>query len=97
VRTGRIDFVQGSLPPVGVGVLTVRLRDEAGETLGYLFVYAPSVRPRLLSLIARGDQSMLERMANLSSPVAGAPRSCSPTSSGRPRSPATCRAGRTSS
>jgi class 3 adenylate cyclase len=51
-----------------VGVLIVRLHDSAGEYLGTLFAYAPGMRPRLVTLLARGDRGMLERMARLIEP-----------------------------
>jgi class 3 adenylate cyclase len=68
VRTGSIDFRQGSLPPERIGMLMIRLHDSLGSFLGTLFTYAPPVRPRLLTLIARGDQGMFERMARLIEP-----------------------------
>ncbi len=68
VRTGIIDFIQGSLPPARVATMLVRLADAADELLGTLFVYAPGIRPRLATLVARGDQGMFERMARLIDP-----------------------------
>lgn len=68
VRTGVIDFIQGSLPPARVATMLVRLHGDGGEFLGTLFVYAPGLRPRLVTLVARGDQGMFERMARLIDP-----------------------------
>lgn len=58
----------GDLPAYGVDVLLVALRDEEGKRLGSLMISFMSVRPNLLTLLARGDERMYERMARLVEP-----------------------------
>ena len=68
VWTYGVHFVQGSLPPVKVVATAVRLRDERGERLGTVAVYGPGLPPALVTLVARGDPGMFERMARLMDP-----------------------------
>ena len=44
------------------------IHDEAGEIIGYLFFYGPSLPARTLGLLTRGDANMFERMASLAEP-----------------------------
>lgn len=56
------------LPAHRVDVLLIELRDHAGERTGVLAVSYMNVRPGLVSLLARGDEAMYERMARLVEP-----------------------------
>jgi class 3 adenylate cyclase len=46
----------------------VRMRDHEGAFLGGICVTQMGVRPKLVSLLARGDESMYEKMADLQEP-----------------------------
>jgi class 3 adenylate cyclase len=61
-------FLQGDLPPIRVNYLGTRSYGSRGECAGTLFLYGPSLRTRTLSLVARGDEGMLNRMAGLVEP-----------------------------
>jgi len=63
-----IDFLQGELPPTRINCVGARARSESGELLGILLLYGPSLPASVLSLVARGDQGMFERMARLIEP-----------------------------
>ncbi|HYP24952.1 MAG TPA: adenylate/guanylate cyclase domain-containing protein [Actinomycetota bacterium] len=56
------------LPVMRVNVLAMPLRDESGELTGALVLGYMSVRPGLVSLLARGDEAMYEGMAKLVEP-----------------------------
>ncbi|HYI45179.1 MAG TPA: adenylate/guanylate cyclase domain-containing protein [Actinomycetota bacterium] len=56
------------LPVSRVNVLVIPLRGEDGAVTGILGLGFMSVRPGLVSLLARGDESMYERMAKLVEP-----------------------------
>jgi class 3 adenylate cyclase len=56
------------LPLYRVNVLAMPLRDDTGALEGVLVLGYMSVRPGLVSLLARGDEAMYERMANLVEP-----------------------------
>lgn len=58
------------LSDYGVNVLFVNLRDEQGEFAGCLMVSVMAVRPNLMTLLARGNEQMYERMARLIEPRA---------------------------
>lgn len=51
-----------------VNVLFMRMHDESGGVVGWLILFFMGVRPNLLALLARGDERMYERMANLVEP-----------------------------
>jgi class 3 adenylate cyclase len=61
-------FLQGELPPIRVNYLATRSYDSQGECRGTLFLYGPSLPTTTLSLVARGDEAMLNRMAGLIEP-----------------------------
>lgn len=67
-----LDYVEprgdGELPVMRVNVLAMPLRDASGAFVGVLVLGYMSVRPGLVSLLARGDESMYERMASLVEP-----------------------------
>ena len=56
------------LPAHRVNVLLTPLRDANGDPKGALGLSYMSVRPGLMSLLARGDEAMYERMARLIEP-----------------------------
>jgi class 3 adenylate cyclase len=62
------DFVQGSLPPARIVYVAVRLRCAKGASLGTLVLWGSGLPPHLLTLVARGDVGMFERMARLADP-----------------------------
>jgi class 3 adenylate cyclase len=71
VRTS-IDYVEpgsdSDLPVSRVDMLMSPLRDARGVPVGVLSLCYMSVRPGLVSLLARGDEAMYERMASLVEP-----------------------------
>jgi class 3 adenylate cyclase len=56
------------LPVMRVNVLLMPLRNEKGDLLGSLALGYVALRPGLVSLLARGDEAMYERMAQLVEP-----------------------------
>ncbi|HEX2295652.1 MAG TPA: adenylate/guanylate cyclase domain-containing protein [Actinomycetota bacterium] len=56
------------LPVYRVNLVVAPLRDEHGTFVGALALGYMSVRPGLVSLLARGDEAMYERMAKLVEP-----------------------------
>jgi class 3 adenylate cyclase len=71
VRTS-IDYVEpgsdNDLPVARVNMLAVPIRDASGGPTGVVCLCYMSVRPGLVSLLARGDEAMYERMARLVDP-----------------------------
>jgi class 3 adenylate cyclase len=67
-----VDYVEprgdNALPVMRVNMLLTPLRDETGEFVGAVGLGYMSVRPGLVSLLARGDEAMYERMAKLVEP-----------------------------
>lgn len=63
-----VDPADRDLPPYPVNVCTLRLNDSDGSVVGWLAIFFMGVRPNLLSLLARGDEQMYERMARLVEP-----------------------------
>lgn len=59
----------GDLPTHRVDVLAMGIPGSSGENAGVLLLGYMSVRPGLVSLLARGDQDMYERMAKLVEPA----------------------------
>lgn len=67
--TNSLEFVQGELPPVRVTEVQVKLYDkESGDFIGRAFLYGPALPASVLSLVARGDEEMFQRMARLIDP-----------------------------
>lgn len=62
------EFVQGALPPMRIYELHFRLIDDDGTLLGTAIVYDPALRATVLALVARGDEGMFGRMAELIEP-----------------------------
>jgi class 3 adenylate cyclase len=67
-----IDYLEpgsdSDLPVTRVNMLVAPLRDPSGDLTGVLGLGYMSVRPGLVSLLARGDEAMYERMARLVEP-----------------------------
>ena len=57
-----------NLPMYRVNLCFIRLHDSSGAMLGWLVIFFLGVRPNLLSLLARGNEAMYERMAALVEP-----------------------------
>jgi class 3 adenylate cyclase len=59
---------ESELPVMHVNLLVMPLRDGAGAFIGTFVLGFVGLRPGLVSLLARGDEEMYERMANLVEP-----------------------------
>lgn len=69
VWVNQLEFVQGDLPPVKVTEVQTKLYDkQTGEFVGRAFLYGPALAASVLSLVARGDEEMFQRMARLIDP-----------------------------
>ena len=68
VYTDSFEFVQGDLPPTPINETNFRIRDTGGDFLGTVVFYTPALPARVLSLVARGDEGMFQRMARLTDP-----------------------------
>ena len=65
VWTAYYDYLQGDLPPLRINEIHVRLHDLAGTFLGTLGFFDINLPARVHTLLARGDEHMYGRMANL--------------------------------
>jgi class 3 adenylate cyclase len=66
--TSVVDFTG---EPIGIGPVRyfgVRPRDTEGNSMGAIYLYGSSLPASLLTLVARGDPQMFERMARLVEP-----------------------------
>lgn len=69
IWTSQLEFVQRDLPPVPVTEIQVRLYDKkSGDFIGRAFLYGPALAASVLSLVARGNEEMFQRMARLVDP-----------------------------
>lgn len=59
---------ESELPVMHVNLLVMPLRDDDGSFIGTLVLGFVGLRPGLVSLLARGDEDMYERMAKLVEP-----------------------------
>jgi class 3 adenylate cyclase len=59
---------ESELPDYRVNAAVLRLHNDDGTPLGSMMIFFMSVRPNLLTLLARGDEQMYERMAKLWDP-----------------------------
>jgi class 3 adenylate cyclase len=66
--TGHFDYQQGELDAYEVRFVFARLREQDGRVLGSYAITYIGTRPTLVSLLARGDVAMYERMAQLVDP-----------------------------
>jgi class 3 adenylate cyclase len=63
-----IDYRRPGFQPMRITCMAVRINDRDGSRIGTANVYAPALPATILDLIARGDESMYERMARLVEP-----------------------------
>ena len=68
IHTSYFDFVQGDLPPLRVVETSMRLQDPEGNFFGTVVMYSPGLSAKVLTLVARGDEEMYERMVRLFEP-----------------------------
>ena len=66
--TTTFEFLQGSLPPLRVAEVHVRILDEDGAFVGTAIMYEPALSAAVMTLVARGDEDMFERMTRLVDP-----------------------------
>jgi class 3 adenylate cyclase len=64
-----IEFQQGDLPPLPIHSIVVRLSGEEGDVAGILLLYVLRLPASVLALVARGDEAMFARMAELTEPA----------------------------
>jgi class 3 adenylate cyclase len=62
------DYIPSDGDPYRVDLVCTRVLDENGDVVGAWAVTYMAVRPNLVSLLARGDEAMYERMAKLVEP-----------------------------
>ncbi|MGH2786831.1 MAG: adenylate/guanylate cyclase domain-containing protein [Actinomycetota bacterium] len=63
-----VEWIHGDLAPLTVNFSVTRLHDYDGTLRGMLMHFHSALPGRVLALVARGDQGMLERMARLFDP-----------------------------
>jgi class 3 adenylate cyclase len=68
ISTHLLEFIQGDLPPMQVVENHIHLHDESGEYIGCAILFEPALSARVLTMVARGDEPMFERMARLFDP-----------------------------
>jgi class 3 adenylate cyclase len=68
LTTNVLEFIQGDLPPMEVVEHHVRLHDDDGGLIGCAILFEPALSARVLTMVARGDEPMFERMARLFDP-----------------------------
>lgn len=66
--TSEFEFLHGDLPPATIIEFCITLHNEAGERIGAVIMYDPALPASVLSLVARGDEEMYGRMAQLAEP-----------------------------
>lgn len=68
VVSDNFEYTVPGLPPLVIEFLLIAMRGASGEFLGGICVTQMGIRPTLVSLLARGDERMFERMADLQEP-----------------------------
>lgn len=68
VISGSFDYLPSEGEPYQVDLVATRVFDDTGAFVGLWAVTYMAVRPTLVSLLARGDEAMYERMAKLVDP-----------------------------
>lgn len=63
-----MEFIQGDLPPAKIVEMHIRLHDDSGGYIGTAVLFDPGLPATVLNLVARGDEAMYERMAQLTEP-----------------------------
>lgn len=66
--TNEFEFLQGNLPPASITEFCIAIKDDRGQLAGLVIMYDPALPATVLSLVARGDEQMYERMARLIEP-----------------------------
>ena len=66
--TNKLEFLQGTLPPASITEFCITIKDDVGQRVGLVIMYDPALPATVLSLVARGDEEMYERMARLIEP-----------------------------
>lgn len=62
------EYVSQGFEPTQVRQMTMRIHDVDGNPLGILMIYGSALPARILALVARGDENMFTRMADLVEP-----------------------------
>lgn len=62
------EYVADGFQPTQVRGLTMRIHSHEGTPLGILMIYGSALPARILALVARGDENMFMRMADLVRP-----------------------------
>jgi class 3 adenylate cyclase len=68
LASGHFDYIDEGGPPYRVDIVSSLMHDERGRRVGAVAIAYMAVRPNLVSLLARGDEAMYERMARLVDP-----------------------------
>jgi class 3 adenylate cyclase len=68
MSSAHFDYVAEGGPPYRVDIVATVIHDEEGNRVGAWANSYMAVRPNLVSLLARGDEAMYERMARLVDP-----------------------------
>lgn len=63
-----VDPEQPELPTYTVNLCAMRMQDDTGRLIGWVFIFFMGIRPNLTALLVRGDEKMHERMARLIEP-----------------------------
>ncbi len=63
-----IEYQRPGFRPMRITCLAVRINDGDGNRIGTANVYAPALPATIIDLLARGDESMYQRMARLVEP-----------------------------
>jgi class 3 adenylate cyclase len=63
-----LDPADPELPPYPVNVCALRINDEDGSFIAWVAIFFMGISPNLLTLLARGNEEMYERMARLVEP-----------------------------
>jgi class 3 adenylate cyclase len=66
--TSLFEYVQGDLPIATITEFCITLHNDDGKQIGAVIMYTPALPATVLSLVARGDEDMYSRMAQLASP-----------------------------
>ena len=68
VNTITMEFLQGDLPAMPITEVDIRINDGEGSFAGTAALYVPGLPARVLAMLARGDEQMHTRMAQLVTP-----------------------------
>jgi class 3 adenylate cyclase len=68
INVSVFEYVSEGFQPTQVRSMTMRIHDVDGCSLGILMIYGSALPARILALVARGDEHMFARMADLVRP-----------------------------